>query len=141
MVNWKTCKFFKTLLGFKTTDSPPDKQLKRRWSLVKSSRRNSCPADLRNASKSIDETSIHHHHNERSLYKNEEATNKHAVALAAATAAAVEAAIAAAQAAAEVVRMTGRSIGYGVIEELAAVKIQSCFRAYLVCVAFFSCLK
>ncbi|KAK1419109.1 hypothetical protein QVD17_28267 [Tagetes erecta] len=126
MGNWRASKFFKSLLGFKTTDSPQDnnKQLKRRWSLVKSRRRNSCPADLHEGSKPTIETSIHPH---RNSYKNEE-PNKHAVALAAATAAAVEAAITAAHAAAEIVRMT---TGYGGREELAAVKIQSCFRAYL----------
>ncbi|KAK6117600.1 hypothetical protein DH2020_048647 [Rehmannia glutinosa] len=65
--------------------------------------------------------------------------NKHAIAVAAATAAVAEAALAAAQAAAEVVRLTsgGRSgrgapcVGGDRRPVLAAVKIQSAFRAYL----------
>lgn len=73
--------------------------------------------------------------------------NKHAIAVAAATAAVAEAALAAAQAAAEVVRLTsaGTSVsGARTVSstqacsardqrrELAATKIQSAFRAYLV---------
>ncbi|KAG9140723.1 hypothetical protein Leryth_006913 [Lithospermum erythrorhizon] len=57
--------------------------------------------------------------------------NKHAIAVAVATAAVAEAAVAAARAAAEVVRLTSgvsRSRSGG---ELAAIKIQSAFRAYL----------
>ncbi|KAI4330868.1 hypothetical protein MLD38_029113 [Melastoma candidum] len=63
--------------------------------------------------------------------------NKHAIAVAAATAVVAEAALVAAQAAAEVVRLTGggggsgrvRGRGYLRVEELAAIKIQSAFRA------------
>lgn len=74
--------------------------------------------------------------------------DKHAIAVAAATAAVAEAALAAAHAAAEVVRLTsgngGRSGGNSSVfqiggsnrrwaqENLAAVKIQSAFRGYLV---------
>ncbi|XP_057774400.1 protein IQ-DOMAIN 23 [Salvia miltiorrhiza] len=64
--------------------------------------------------------------------------NKHAIAVAAATAAVAEAALAAAQAAAQVVRLTsgggsGRTAPYLADRRsvLAAVKIQSAFRAYL----------
>lgn len=64
--------------------------------------------------------------------------NKHAIAVAAATAAVAEAALAAAQAAAQVVRLTsgggsGRSAPFVADRRsvLAAVKIQSAFRAYL----------
>ncbi|KAA8533759.1 hypothetical protein F0562_031276 [Nyssa sinensis] len=65
--------------------------------------------------------------------------NKHAIAVAAATAAVAEAALAAAQAAAEVVRLTSGGTrpatahvsGTDRRRELAAVKIQSAFRAYL----------
>ncbi|XP_042061150.1 protein IQ-DOMAIN 25-like isoform X1 [Salvia splendens] len=56
--------------------------------------------------------------------------NKHAIAVAAATAAVAEAALAAAQAAAQVVRLTsGTNADWRSV--LAAVKIQSAFRAYL----------
>lgn len=66
--------------------------------------------------------------------------NRHAIAVAAATAAVAEAALAAAQAAAQVVRLTSgggsaRSAPYVSGDRrsvLAAVKIQSAFRAYLV---------
>lgn len=73
--------------------------------------------------------------------------NKHAIAVAAATAAVAEAALAAAQAAAEVVRLTSASTSAGGTrtvsftprgssgrdwrQEVAAIKIQSAFRAYL----------
>lgn len=67
--------------------------------------------------------------------------NKHAIAVAAATAAVAEAALAAAHAAAQVVRLTsgggsGRGGPYAGGDRrrpvLAAIKIQSAFRAYLV---------
>ncbi|KAI3756452.1 hypothetical protein L1987_56272 [Smallanthus sonchifolius] len=126
----KTSRFFKSLFGFNTTDSTPsrrsesNKQLKRRWSFVKSRQGTSRPPSHRNPSKSIDGTSLHRYHNPQA----DEESN---TALAAATAAVVDAAVATAQAAAEVVRMTSRTTAYGVHEELAAIKIQSCFRAYL----------
>lgn len=56
--------------------------------------------------------------------------NKHAIAVAAATAAAADAAVAAAQAAVAVVRLTSQ--GRGTIERIAAVRIQTTFRGYLV---------
>ncbi|KVH91878.1 protein of unknown function DUF4005 [Cynara cardunculus var. scolymus] len=139
----KTSKFFKSLLGFKSTGAQPsgsdgNKQPKRRWSFVKSRRENQNPTQ-RNNSKSVVGTSFHHNHHNNSDERTEggerndsnEDSNKRAIALAAATAAVVDAALVAAQAAAEVVRMTSRTTGYGVHHELAAVKIQSCFRAYL----------
>ncbi|CAH1453677.1 unnamed protein product [Lactuca virosa] len=133
----KTSKFFKSLLGFRTTEasttqssrSEPKqpKPAKRRWSFVKS-HKEIPQRRLRDTSKSFDGASLHHYH--RNPTDNED-PNKHAIALAAATAAVVDAAVAAAQAAAEVVRITRRTTGYGVREDFAAVKIQSCFRAYL----------
>lgn len=67
--------------------------------------------------------------------------NKHAIAVAAATAAAADAAVAAAQAAVAVVRLTshGRDTMFGGgHERLAAVKIQTVFRGYLVSFSFLS---
>lgn len=59
--------------------------------------------------------------------------NKHAYSVAIATAAAAEAAIAAAEAAAEVVRLTaGTNYSGRSREEVAAIKIQTAFRGYLV---------
>ncbi|KAJ6741750.1 IQ-DOMAIN 12 [Salix viminalis] len=72
---------------------------------------------------------------ERSVSEATETQKKHALTVALATAAAAEAAVAAAHAAAEVVRLTGASqsshhFTKGV-ETLAAIKIQSAFRAFL----------
>ncbi|KAH9618119.1 hypothetical protein KSS87_011173 [Heliosperma pusillum] len=72
---------------------------------------------------------------EKSLSEAKEEQRKHALNAAKATAAAAKAAVAAAHAAAEVVRLTGvsRSIRPGnKIWNLAAMKIQTAFRAYLV---------
>lgn len=64
--------------------------------------------------------------------------NKHAIAVAAATAAAADAAVAAAQAAVAVVRLTSQGSGMlnGKRERCAAVKIQTVFRGFLVCLFF-----
>ncbi|XP_047179844.1 protein IQ-DOMAIN 12-like, partial [Vigna umbellata] len=60
---------------------------------------------------------------------------KHALTVAIATAAAAEAAVAAAHAAAEVVKLTGASRSYSYLSKgdrsLAAIKIQSAYRAHL----------
>ena len=59
--------------------------------------------------------------------------SKHAYSVALATAVAAEAAVAAAQAAAEVVRLTSAPLYPGKSrEEIAAIKIQTAFRGYLV---------
>ena len=67
-----------------------------------------------------------------------EEQRKHALTVAMATAAAAEAAVAAAHAAAEVVRLTSASQSqhhsYRGDPHLAAIRIQSAFRAYLVSV-------
>lgn len=72
----------------------------------------------------------------RSYYTDAETEqNKHAIAVAAATAAAADAAVAAAQAAVAVVRLTshGRGSMLGAShEKMAAIKIQTVFRGYLV---------
>lgn len=68
------------------------------------------------------------------LTETENEQNKHAYSVAIATAVAAEAAVAAAQAAAEVVRLTSVTCSSGKLEEVAAIKIQTAFRGYLVCV-------
>ena len=67
------------------------------------------------------------------LIEAEEEQTKHAYSVAVATAAAAEAAVAAAQAAAEVVRLTSVTQFTGKSnEEVAAIKVQTAFRGYLV---------
>lgn len=62
--------------------------------------------------------------------------------MAIATAAAAEAAVAAAQAAAEVVRLSALSRFPGKsMEEIAAIKIQTAFRGYMVTFLFFNIFK
>lgn len=79
----------------------------------------------------------------RSYYnETEEEQNKQAIAVAAATAAAADAAVAAANAAVEVVRLTSHGRGTmfgGGRERWAAVKVQTVFRGYLVCLSFAHC--
>lgn len=70
---------------------------------------------------------------ELKLVEAENEQNKHAYSVALATAAAAEAAVAAAQAAAEVVRLTNVPRYPGrTPEEVAAIRIQTAFRGYLV---------
>lgn len=70
-----------------------------------------------------------------------EEQRKHAVAVAIATAAAAEAAVTAANAAAEVVRLTSVPTVFGKKKQnLAAIRIQTSFRAYLVSITN-TCLK
>lgn len=67
------------------------------------------------------------------LMEAENEQNKHAYSVAIATAVAAEAAVAAAQAAAEVVRLTAAACSSGQSkEEIAAIRIQTVFRGYLV---------
>lgn len=67
------------------------------------------------------------------LMEAENEQNKHAYSVAIATAMAAEAAVAAAQAAAEVVRLTAAAHNLGKSkEEIAAIKIQTAFRGYMV---------
>lgn len=73
---------------------------------------------------------------ERAFSEATEEQKKHALTVAIATAVAAEAAVAAAHAAAEVVRLTGASLSFNhftkVDRNLAAIKIQSAYRAHLV---------
>ncbi|CAK9136800.1 unnamed protein product [Ilex paraguariensis] len=139
----KTTRWFKALLGAKKSpsDSPASSvsdsrqsKHKKKWGPFKSSNSNvSGPCGT--GGSSIEVLSL-------SPYVDALDANKHAIAVAAATAAVAEAALAAAQAAAEVVRLTSGgtgsrtasayvSGGFDRWRELAAVKIQSAFRAYL----------
>ncbi|KAK7345012.1 hypothetical protein VNO77_15359 [Canavalia gladiata] len=71
----------------------------------------------------------------RTLIEASAEQRKHALTVAIATAAAAEAAVAAAHAAAEVVKLTGASCSYSYLSKgdrsLAAIKIQSAYRAHL----------
>lgn len=132
--------FFGRLFGSKKRDKSAPTSDKRRWSFTtrssnpafaaaansNSSKRRSCPPAT-----SVEEE------------ENGLGADKHAIAVAAATAAVAEAALAAAHAAAEVVRLTSGNGNSSVFqiggsnrrwaqEYLAAVKIQSAFRGYLV---------
>lgn len=70
---------------------------------------------------------------QRTLIEANEEQRKHAMVVAVATAAAAEAAVSAAHAAAEVVRLTSTPSNFGkTTRNLAATKIQTSFRAYLV---------
>nr|XP_009421295.1 PREDICTED: protein IQ-DOMAIN 14-like [Musa acuminata subsp. malaccensis]XP_018675008.1 PREDICTED: protein IQ-DOMAIN 14-like [Musa acuminata subsp. malaccensis] len=109
-----------------------DRREKKRWSFTKSVRGSGDDVVLgQNASTAAAVEAAWF----RSFYsESEKEQSKHAIAVAAATAAAADAAVAAAQAAVAVVRLTSQGSGamFGrSIERLAAVKIQSAFRAYL----------
>lgn len=113
---------FRRLFGPKKPSQTRSDKDRKRWSFARSSNpvsssSRSCPCD-----DTLD-------------------ANKHAIAVAAATAAVAEAALAAAHAAAEVVRLTSAGGGGGggaggrnrrLAQEIAAVRIQSAFRGYLV---------
>jgi len=124
--------FFRRLFG--GGGGSRDKRPRRRWSFVRS---------LNDRSRLALPSAPRHY---PSLGPGDLDASKHAIAVAAATAAVAEAALAAAQAAAEVVRLTSGG-GGGVVkcaapaqfggsrprvEDLAAVRIQSAFRGYLV---------
>ncbi|KAL0341072.1 UNVERIFIED_CONTAM: protein IQ-DOMAIN 14 [Sesamum radiatum] len=122
----KATRWFRSLLGSKKSpDSSPAKEKgkKSKWAF----------------SNSVDKVKNHVEEPLASPYVEGLDANKHAIAVAAATAAVAEAALAAAHAAAEVVRLTsgggsGRTAPYVSGDRrlvLAAVKIQSAFRAYL----------
>jgi hypothetical protein len=115
-----------------STSSTPVPKEKRRWSFRR-------PTEARKGpDQSLASMSAH------GFLETHNDPERHAVAVAVATAAAADAAVAAAQAAAAMVRLTSRPTGKngangrvltrnGVIEEVAAIKIQSVFRSYLVC--------
>lgn len=107
---------------------PSTPREKRRWSFRRSSATN-CPKDLGCTDAGIPTTPPPAGVSAAELENDQK---KHAMAMAAATAAAADAAVAAAQAVAEVIRLTSVAAGRAsIVEEAAAVKIQSVFRAYL----------
>lgn len=148
----KASKWFRTILGLKKSDpshssssSQPrsSSKDKRRWSFVKSYREK----DYHNNTTSAKHNSLYAQEppvSDATPSSEGQDANKHAIAVAAATAAVAEAAVAAAQAAAAVVRLTSNSgrcgnftssyVGScgGARDEVAAIKIQSAFRGYLV---------
>lgn len=139
-------RWFRGLIGFNKPD-PDDKPPKKKWTLVRS---------YKDKDHSLMLTPEKSQHGVVPLHPSGETegdAGNHAITMAEATAAVAEAAVAAAQAAAAVVRLTsnGRTTdsavngcvdmsarvsqmaaGYGCREDLAAVMIQSHFRAYLV---------
>ncbi|XP_043725953.1 protein IQ-DOMAIN 19-like isoform X2 [Telopea speciosissima] len=110
------------------TIPPSTPKEKRRWSFRRSSATAMATKDF-NSTDTIVPTSAP----TDALVDAENEQKKHVMAVAAATAAAADAAVAAAQAAAAVIRLTNapapaRTI---VVEETAAIRIQSAFRSYL----------
>lgn len=133
----KATRWLKGLLGMKKDKENVDinsncgeKREKKRWSFAKSGKDsgalNQIPENIPVADKAWLRSYI---------CDTEKDQNKHAIAVAAATAAAADAAVAAAQAAVAVVRLTSQGKGglfIGGREKLAAVKIQTVFRGFLV---------
>lgn len=134
--------FFRRLFGAKKAGAHSSSKEKRRWSFSsRSSSNQTTPSQPQPRSLPQANTGS-------ASYEANLDANKHAIAVAAATAAVAEAALAAAHAAAEVVRLTstggrGGGGGGGVAaapaaahvrwqHELAALRIQSAFRGYLV---------
>ncbi|KAF5752323.1 hypothetical protein HS088_TW01G00231 [Tripterygium wilfordii] len=100
---------------------------KRRWSFRRSSATAAPSKDLNSLDQNGERTPV-----VQENLDSEDEQKKHAMAVAAATAAAVDAAVTAAQAAAAVIRLTaGAAERASTVEEAAATKIQSVFRAYL----------
>lgn len=131
--------FFRRLFGAKKAGTHSSSKEKRRWSFTsRSSSKQTTPSQSQSQPQSLPQAT-----KPDASYEANLDANKHAIAVAAATAAVAEAALAAAHAAAEVVRLTstgGRGGGVAAPpgahfrwqHELAAVRIQSAFRGYLV---------
>lgn len=109
---------------------PTTPKEKKRWSFRRSSATAAAPRDMNSTEPVLTTLPA----TEVAIVDTEEEQREHALAVAAATAAAADAAVAAAQAAAAVIRLTASASGRAsVIEDASAIKIQSVFRAYLVC--------
>ncbi|MBA0800961.1 hypothetical protein Gohar_011362 [Gossypium harknessii] len=115
---------FRRLFGAKKSDKTRSDKERRRWSFARSSNPTSSTSHIDHAFTTAPCGDILD-------------ASKHAIAVAAATAAVAEAALAAAHAAAEVVRLTSGGGGgpagnnRRLVQEVAAVRIQSAFRGYL----------
>jgi len=147
----KASRWFKNLLGNKKKEKEKDhsdinsgsltpdiKKEKRRWSFAKQGKNVEVEPPNITPTSSSDGSWLRSY-----IADTENQQNKHAIAVAAATAAAADAAVAAAQAAVAVVRLTSQGRGTlfsGSREKWAAVKIQTFFRGYLVCLCFLVCL-
>ncbi|XP_042516327.1 protein IQ-DOMAIN 19-like isoform X2 [Macadamia integrifolia] len=110
------------------TNPPSTPKEKRRWSFRRSSATAMATKDFNSTDMVVSTTAT-----TDVMVEAENEQKKHAMAVAVATAAAADAAVAAAQAAAAVIRLTNaptpaRTV---VIEEAAAIRIQSAFRSYL----------
>lgn len=136
----KATRWLKGLLGMKKdkenvdlNSNYSDKKEKKRWSFAKSGK----DSDQVPASIPAGESTWMRSY----IADSEKEQNKHAIAVAAATAAAADAAVAAAHAAVAVVRLTSQGKGAlftGGRDKMAAVKIQTVFRGFLVsCVVCF----
>jgi hypothetical protein len=120
--------------GFMTPDNNNKKE-KKRWSFAKQGKNVEVEEPKITQTSSSDTSWLRSY-----IADTENQQNKHAIAVAAATAAAADAAVAAAQAAVAVVRLTSHGRGTlfsGSREKWGAVKIQTFFRGYLVCLSFF----
>lgn len=141
----KASKWFRAILGLRKSNSTHSSKDKRLWGFGKSYREKDCNSNTTSAK----HNSFYAHElpvtvSDATLSAESHDADKHAIAVAAATAAVAEAAVAAAQAAAAVVKLTSNSgrcanlssayVGScgGVRDEVAAIKIQSAFRGYLV---------
>ncbi|XP_073297781.1 protein IQ-DOMAIN 24-like [Primulina huaijiensis] len=134
----KVTRWLRSLLGHKTSQpGSSSKKTTGKWSIAKSGDHISAERSVKRLQfKNV----IHDPSATASLYAEAVDDDKHAIAVAAATAAVAEAALAAAHAAAEVVRLTSGGVGEYVNLDrrrmVAAVKIQSAYRACLARRAF-----
>jgi hypothetical protein len=138
----KAARWFRNILGKKdqsTTKPKQDQQHQppaKRWSFGKSSRDSAAAANA-TAGSNTEIALAAEAAWLRSAADREREQSKHAIAVAAATAAAADAAVAAAHAAVAVVRLTSKG-RFAAAPVLAAVRIQTAFRGFLVSITVLS---